>query len=177
MSIRGVIRAKEGTELWRFEPPNRLPLKRRLFLTSTARKHLTDLGSVINVLGVRGYVQNAMVRWVTGGLVHADERGKARFIKRLCPPPSEVWEIRVTDPIPQIRLLGRMVEPDTLVLARFHTRQHLGDKNVLGSGWKAEMSACDAEISAIFAGEPLMMKHLIGDYVTENRHDYRLCPP
>jgi hypothetical protein len=174
MSIYDVIKANEGTLLWRFEPPKRMPLKRRLFLTAGARKQLTDKGSVINGLGARGYVQNALVRWVTGGLVHADELGKPRFLKRLCPPPSEIWEIRVTDPVPQIRLLGRIVEPDTLILTQFHTRTHLDNPN---SGWKTEMPACDSVLAQIFAGEPLMMKTLISDYVTENCHAFKICPP
>lgn len=173
MSIQDLIKASEGTLLWRFEPPNRAPLKRRLFLTARARKELTDPRSLINGLGVRGYIQNALVRWVTGGLVHADERGKPRFLKRLCPPPPEIWEIRVTDPRPQIRLLGRIVEPDTLVLTRFHTRDHLDNPN---TGWKVEMPACAADLETIFAGEPLMMKGSIRDYVTENCHDYEICP-
>lgn len=173
MSIRNAIAAKEGKELWRFEPP-KMKVKRRLYLTALGRKHLIDPNSATNVLGLRGHIQNALIRWVSGGLIHADETGKPRFLKRLCPPPPEIWEVRVTDPIPQVRLIGRLVEQDTLILDRFHTRSYLGDKG--DAGWKEAMEGCHATLERIFPGEPLLMADTIFAYVSENRHACKLCP-
>jgi hypothetical protein len=173
MSIRDQIAAHESTALWRFEPPKTV-IKRRLYLTATARKHLTDPGSATNVLGLRGYIQAAMTHWVSGGRVRGDEKGKARFLKRLCPPPAEIWEIRVTDPTPQVRLLGRVVEPDTLILDRFHTRRYLGEKKSPNSGWKEALPACDSALNALFPMEPLFQRQSIKDYVTENCDDYKI---
>lgn len=171
MSIRDCIIAKEGRELWRFEPP-KLTVRRRLYLTPTARKHLTDPGSATNVLGLRGFIQSAMTHWVTGGRIRADERGKPRFLKRLCPPPPEIWEVRVTDPVPQIRLLGRIVEADTLILDRFHTRRYLGNKG--DAGWKEAMEACEGTFANLFPGEPPFRGNSIHDYVTENCDEFRI---
>jgi len=114
------------------------------------------------------------VRWVSGGRIIADERSKPRFLKRLCPPPPEIWEVRVTDPIPQVRLIGRLVEQDTLILDRFHTRAYLGDKG--DPGWKEAMDGCHATLSKIFPDEPLLMADTIFAYVSENRDDCKLCP-
>jgi hypothetical protein len=171
MSIQDQIIIHEGVALWRFEPP-KLAIKRRLYLTATAWKHLTDPNSATNILGLRGYIQGAMTHWVTGGRVRADEKGKARFLKRLDPPPPEIWEIRVTDPSPQARLLGRMVEQDTLILDRFHTRRFLGDKKNPNSGWKEAMPACDAALQALFPSEPIFQGKTIQEYVKENCDDY-----
>jgi hypothetical protein len=69
-------------------------------------------------------------------------RRKARtFLFRLDPPPPEIWEIRVTEPVVQARLLGRFAEPDTLVLVKFFTRQLLGEKG--SSQWAAGMATCE----------------------------------
>jgi hypothetical protein len=171
MSIRDQIIAHEGTALWRFEPPKTV-IKRRLYLTVTARKHLTDPNSATNVLKLRGFIHNAMVHWVAGGRIRADERGKPRFLKRLCPPPPEIWEVRVTDPIPQVRLLGRLVEADTLILDRFHTRGYLGNKG--DPGWKEAMPACHAAFEALFPGEEIFQRKTIHEYVTENCDDFRI---
>ena len=173
MSIRNIIACHEDTALWRFEPP-RLPIKRRLYLTATARRHLTDPGSATNVLGLRGYIQAAMTHWVTGNRVRGDEGGNPRFLKRLCPPPPEIWEVRVTDPTPQVRLLGRMVEPDTLILDRFHTRQFLGDKG--SAAWKEAMTAVDSALRELFPNVPLFQRQDIREYVTENCDDFQICP-
>jgi hypothetical protein len=171
MSIRDQIIAHESTALWRFEPPN-LVLKRRLYLTATARGHLLNPNSATNVLGLRGHIQAAMTHWVTGGLIRSDEKGRPRFLKRLDPPPPEIWEIRVTDPIPQARLLGRVVEQDTLILDRFHTRQFLGERENPNSGWNEAMIAVEAALSALFPDEPLLQGKAIGEYVKENCHDF-----
>jgi hypothetical protein len=173
MSIRDVITSKQDVELWRFHPPN-VRIKRRLYLTATAHKHLTDRNSATNVLGLRGYIQNALVHWVSGGRIRADERGKPRFLKRLCPPPPEIWEVRVTDPVPQVRLIGRVVEKDTLILDRFHTRSYLGGKG--DPGWEEAMAGCHAALSKMFPDEPLLMADTIYAYVSENRDDCKLCP-
>ncbi|MBX9825159.1 MAG: hypothetical protein K2Y27_09200 [Xanthobacteraceae bacterium] len=171
MSIRDLIIAHEGTALWRFEPP-KVPIKRRLYLTGNGRKHLTDPNSATNVLKLRGHIQNALVHWVSGGRVRGDELGKARFLKRLCPPPPEIWEVRVTDPTPQVRLLGRVVEPDTLILDRFHTRGYLGDKG--DPGWKEAMEGCHSTFEKLFPGEPIFQRATIHEYVTENCDDFRI---
>jgi hypothetical protein len=169
MSIPGQIAALEGNALWRFQPPG-VAIKRRLYLTALGRKHLVDPNSATNVLRLRGHIQAALVHWVSGGRIRADENGKPRFLKRLCPPPPEIWEVRVTDPIPQVRLLGRVVEQDTLILDRFHTRQYLGDKG--DAGWKEAMEGCHAEFEKLFPGEPLFQPTTIQQCVTENYDDF-----
>jgi hypothetical protein len=87
------------------------------------------------------------------------------------PPPPEVWDIRVTEPTPQARLFGRFLEPDTLVLTNFHTRNYLGKKR--SSNWNAAMANCQSVWLSLF-GERLFVGKTIHHYVTENCDDFRI---
>jgi hypothetical protein len=106
-----------------------------------------------------------------GGRVYADDKGKARFLKRLDPPPPEIWEIRVTEPRVQARLFGRFAEPDTLILFRFHSRGVLRNKKKAAakdSEWRIVMTECDDTWNKLFPGIPPFIGTSIHEYVTEN---------
>jgi hypothetical protein len=116
-----------------------------------------------------------MARWVIGELVYADEKGKARFLKRLEPPPPEVWEIRVTEPRVQARLFGRFAEPDTFVLTKFHSRAVLRDKKKSAahdSEWQVAMDNCVAQWDQLFPGVQPFSGETIHAYVTEKCDDF-----
>jgi hypothetical protein len=144
--------------------------RRRLYLTNEALKDFNDRSSAVNVLVGRGYVTAALTRWTLGDRVYADDRrNKYRFLCRLEPPPPEIWDIRVTEPLVQARLFGRFAEPDTLILTKFHTRQMLGDKD--SPVWMAAMKACEATWYSL-APLPLFSANTIHQYVTENCDDF-----
>ena len=137
MSIKLRLAVLEASgDLTRYAPKLRAPLKRRLFLAKEAVDEFNNPSSATNLLCGRGYIANAMTRWVSGGLVHGN-RKRGLFLDRLDPPPNEVWEVRVTEPAIQARLFGRFAEQDTLILNRFHTRQFLGDKGSVN--WSSAM--------------------------------------
>jgi len=176
MSITPSIVALEAAgKLRRYPLRSRLPAKRRLFLTQSAVKELEDPNSATNLLGVRGFIESAMSRWVLGQTVYADERGKARFLKRLQPPPPEIWEIRVTEPRINARLLGRFAEPDTLILSRFYSRGVLRDKKrspAQDSEWQTAMLGCASTWDKLFPGIAPFVGPDIHAYVTENCDDF-----
>jgi hypothetical protein len=118
-----------------------------LYLTESALKDLRDPQSATNLLGLRGFIQSSLTRWVAGERVFAD-RGEGAFLKRLDPPPPEIWEIRITEPVVHARLFGRFAEADTLILTKFHTRRLLGRKG--SADWKSAMLACESTWSALF---------------------------
>lgn len=167
MSIATHIIALEAAgKLRRYAPASRWPLKRRLYLSESAVKDLEDANSASNLLGIRGYIEGALTRWTTGGLVFADDRGKPRFLKRLKPPPPEIWEIMVTEPVIHARLFCRFAEPDTLIIVtKFHTRKLLGNKG--SEAWKLAMMECEKAWNSLFSAPPFVGK-TIHDYVTEN---------
>jgi hypothetical protein len=145
-------------------------------LSESARKDLEDPNSATNILGVRGFIESAMTRWVLGQRVFADEKGKPRFMKRLDPPPPEIWEIRVVEPRVQARLFGRFAEPDTLILTRFHSRGVLRDKKkksaARDSEWQVAMNECHATWDKLFPGIAPFSGDDIHAYVTENCDDF-----
>lgn len=132
---------KDG-KLFRYAPKLRHGLKRRLYLTVEANKNFTNPNSATNFLPrPKGQIQAAMLRWVAGDRIYADDRGKPKFLKELDPPPcSDIWEIRVTQPTPKVRLIGAFLERDTLVLSSFRTRGILQDRG--SQEWNAVMTGC-----------------------------------
>lgn len=176
MSIAPCIVALEAAgKLRRYSLRSRLPAERRLFLTETAVKDLEDPNSATNILALRGFIESALTRWVLGQRVYADEKGKARFLKRLQAPPPEIWEIRVTEPRVQARLLGRFAEPNTLILSRFYSRGVLGEKKKAGAPdneWHAAMAECEATWNKLFPGITPFSGPDIHAYVTENCDDF-----
>jgi hypothetical protein len=176
MSITPHIAKLEAAgKLRRYVPPSRHPARRCLFLTESAVKDLEDPNSATNILDVRGFIEGAMAQWVLGKRVYADDRGKARFLKRLDPPPPEIWEIRVTEPRVQARLFGRFAEPDTLILTRFHGRGVLKKKKkatTKSNEWQIVMNECEATWNKLFPGFSPFSAHSIHQYVTESCDDF-----
>jgi hypothetical protein len=128
--------------------------------------------SAVNLLVGKGFVAGAMTRWVSGGWVYGNNR-RGLFLDRLQAPPSEIWEIRVTEPAVQARLFGRFAEPDTLILTKFHTRGFLGNKG--SAGWNAAAAACVQEWTSTFGSHAPFTGATIGDYVTENYDAFPLA--
>jgi len=178
MSIHTHIAVLEvAGKLRRYVPKSRYSPKRRLYLTEKAVKDLESPDSVINLLAIRGQVEEGLKRWVSGGRVWVDLQGKPRFLKPLCPPPSEtppeIWELRFTDPRVQARLFLRFAEPDTIIGTKFHTRKLLGDRG--SPEWKAAFRECETSWNELFPGFTPFSGKTIHDYVTENCDDFPLC--
>jgi hypothetical protein len=147
--------------------------RRRLYLTMEARRDLFDPTSAVNLLSwnkksTRGCIEADLDLWVLGGRVYLNER--ARFLCRLWPPPPEIWEVRVTEPRPQVRLFGRFIEPDTLILTKFHLRDQLGKRE--SRVWITAMRDCERKWAALFPATPPFSASTIHRYVTENCDDF-----
>ena len=154
-----------------FLPRTRKPPRRRLYLTERAHHEIANPNSAMNVLKLRGHIEAALTRWTAGDRIHADDKGKARFLKRLDPPPPEIWEIRVVDPNPQVRIFGRFAGPDTLIVTSMHTRSYLGKQG--SAAWLEALSTCEKTWKSLFPVPPFEAP-LVGDYVTENCDEYRI---
>jgi hypothetical protein len=170
MSIKAQIAALEAAGmLRRYVPKGRHPPRRRLYLAGMAMKDFDDSSSVVNLLVGKGFIEASLTRWASGGLIWGDKK-RGRFLDRLCPPPPEIWEIRVTEPVVQARLFGRFAEPDTLILTGFHTRSHLRDKG--SQTWKDAMTNCANAWEGLFSTLPPFSGPDIHAYVTENCDDF-----
>lgn len=152
-------------KLYRFVPRGRKPPQRRAYLTAHAQKQFDNPNSAVNLLVGQGFVRAALTLWTLGEQVRASKIGKTGgFLKELDPPPDNVWEIRVTHPAPQVRLIGTFAEPDTLVITAIHTRSHLGGKG--SAAWIDAMNFCDGTWNSLFDSTPYRANS-IHDYVTE----------
>ena len=174
MSIAGTLSALEAEgKLMRYIPAStRRRPARRLNLTEQAHKDRADPNSPVNLLmgsSGRGSVEAALMLWSLGDQVYGTDEGKCSFLCRLEPPPREIWDIRVTAPVPQARLFGRFIEPNTLILTNFHTRDFLGRKG--SSNWAYAMNTCEATWKTLF-GDALFVSENIREYVTENCDDF-----
>lgn len=170
MSIRAHISALElDGKLVRYMPRVPHPPKRRLYLGPEAQNDLNDPRSAVNVLVGKGWIIAALDRWTLGERIYGSSK-RGEFLDRLDPPPSEVWEIRVTVPNVQARLFGRFAEPDTLILTKFHTRGFLGKRG--SQAWKQAMHGCAKIWETHF---PLISPFVGKDvhaYITENCDDF-----
>lgn len=156
-------------KLRRFVPRSRQAPKRRLYLADLATREFDDPSSATNVLVGKGFIESSMTRWVLGERVYGDAR-KGRFLTRLRAPPPEIWEIRVTEPVTQARLLGRFAEPNTLVLIKLHTRRYLGKSG--SDAWSGAMAECHDWWSNAFPAVELFSASDVHAYVTENCDDF-----
>ena len=170
MSTQVALKALQDAKvLFAYRPTRtRLRARRRLFLTAGAEHQRIDPQSATNMLCGKGYVHAALDRWVLGNRIFGDR--KLRHLSDLCPPPPEVWEIRVIEPRPQARLFGRFVEPDTLILTAFHTRDHLGNKG--SQAWTYAMQDCVNQWDAFAPALLPFSADSILQYVTENCDDF-----
>ena len=163
----------DGAFLTPFVPRSVRRPRRRLFLSREALSDLTDQYSALNLLGVRGDVEAAMANWTSGGFVYADGDGNPRFLKRLQPPPPEIWTIRVTDPEIQVRLFCRFLKPDTLIVTRMILRGDLSKKGrKCPKKWKRAMEACEASWKQLFPQHAPLGGTVISEFVTENCDDF-----
>jgi len=176
MSIQAALKSLQGLGvLFPYQPSfTRSPPRRRLFLTARGESHRTEPQSATNVLCHKGLIHAALDRWVLGGRIYGER--KTRYLSDLCPPPSEVWEVRVVEPrVQQARLFGRFAEPDTLILTAFHTRNLLGDKG--SQAWTDAMADCVGQWAAFVPMLPIFSGASIHEYVTENCDDFpiKIC--
>jgi hypothetical protein len=166
--------AKAGA-LVLFRPRSRRPIRRLLFLTRNAAKALSDPHSAVELLGSRAAIEDAMTRWTTGERVNGhriDGILRCSFICRLAPPPPEIWEIRITEPIVRSRILGRFAEPDILIATSLRTRTLLGRR--CSSNWAVAMKDCEQTWNQLFPARTPFTAARAREYITENCDDFEL---
>jgi hypothetical protein len=157
------------------KPPRHESARRRLFLTADAHRVLTNPNSAVGLLEGRGPIEAAMTKWVQGERVYGRYRNgilRCGFMCRLDPPPPEIWEIRVTEPLVRWRLFGRFAEPDTLLLTSLRTRTLLGRRG--STNWTSAMRDCDQAWHGLFPNHAPFSAMRAGDYITENCDDFAL---
>lgn len=153
----------------------RLTPKRSLYLTKVGLRDLNDPQSAVNILAGRGFIVAALNRWTLNGRVWARQKRDRRiggFMLRLTGPPPEIWEVRVTEPRPQVRIFARFAEPNTLIVNAMHTRNMLGKRG--SAQWVSAMAASEKSWNELFPSDAPFTGTTIHDYVQEECDDFEL---
>jgi hypothetical protein len=147
-------------------PTSRYLPRRRVYLAGPAQTDFDNNNSAVNKVCSQGEIAAALTRWTLGEKIYS------AFLKRLDPPPSEIWEIRVTAPKGKVRLLGRFAEPDTLILTKFHTRSHLGSYG--SEAWQKAGKNCAHTWKSLFGNLGPFSATSVDKYVTEKCDDFEI---
>lgn len=116
-----------------------------------------------------GLLQAAIDRYVEGrpvtmALEDRYKKPKATYLARLDPARDEVWEIRVLDPKPGIRIFGRFAETDVLISLTWAPREALpGSKE-----WRDAREGCKAEWRKLFPAFDAINGGAVYEYVSKN---------
>lgn len=172
MSIQFKIPDLEYAGKLQKHTPRHKAAKRRLYLANSAFRELDNPTSAICTLVGKGYVEQALDWWTSGGRLWGDDK-RGLFLDRLCRPPPEIWEIRISEPIIKARVFCRFAEQDTLIATHIHTRNLLGKRN--SKMWERAMLFCEASWQSLFGSCGPHSGIRIGDYVSENYDDFPLC--
>ncbi|MGV8833271.1 MAG: hypothetical protein ACOH2N_14955 [Devosia sp.] len=174
MSIwKDEVRRLAGTDLIPHTPRPPGLNKRGLLLSKTAHENVhAEEGTLLSMLGRQQIVKAELDRWVEGKLVYDGIGRENGFLIQLDPPPEEIWELRITCPRPQIRLLCRFLTPDLIIGLNFETRDKLGEYG--SPEWLAAMNKCEKDWDALFPNVRPFVGKTIHEYVTEKCDDIRL---
>lgn len=152
-----------------FVPASAKPPRRRLFLVGQAMTEFHNSQSAVNILVGKGPIYAALTKWTLGERVHGNAL-RGTFVDALDPPPPDLWEIRVRETAVQARFIGHFAAPDTLVLARLHTRQYLGNRG--SHGWQTAMGGSVTSWNHLFTDYTPFSGSTIHDYITEECDDF-----
>lgn len=174
MSIKAHLSALEDDgRVTSFRAPTPHSSKRALYLTATLAEELKNPTSNVNYHKAASDCERMMERWVAGEpmKVKLGGAGRGAMLARLDPPPSDVWELRITDPSPQFRIFCQFVAPDILLATYVENRAVLGERNrgrKRSQAWSNAMYSCANEVAELIAPHGSFTAGTIEEYVTEN---------
>lgn len=152
---------------------------RQLYLTAALYDELQNEQSAIAFFGQRSAVSAFFTRWLNGSRLslRIEERTGRNEMARLEPPPEEIWEMRITEPRPQLRIFGRFVDRNVFVAMFAVNRDRLGNAfstpGRKSQSWLGAMYDCETLWNGIFGGAEPFRGATHGDYVSENPRQSR----
>jgi hypothetical protein len=173
MSIKAHLKSLEGAgKITRFAAPVPFSSRRALYLAPELMKELTNPSSHVNFHKAAADCERMMERWVKGDPMNISLGGPGRgsMLARLDPPPSDVWELRVTDPRPQFRIFCQFAGPDILIATSVENRNLLGEKargRKRSDAWSKAMYGCTEKCGELLAPFKPFSSDNAADYVTE----------
>lgn len=171
-TVNLIVSLESSNKIVRHRPDGNRKAKRCLFLSEAAAREYNNDQCAAILLAKRGPLKNALDHWVLGRCVWGRESRRifteGRFLKPLRPPPDHIWEIKITEPVVQVRLFGLFIERDMFLVTNFHTRGFLDQDD----NWTKAMTESADQWSALFGNQKPHVGTTIGDYVSENYDDF-----
>jgi hypothetical protein len=85
------------------------------------------------------------------------------FLARVDPVQDEVWDIRVIDPVPGVRVFGRFSEFNTFVALNWNLRENLKREE----HWAEQIQDCIQQWQKLFPAHSAHSSSKVSDYVQE----------
>lgn len=108
--------------------------------------------------------------FIGGGLISVAENPYSKwdkaFIARVDPVKDEIWDIRVIDPKPAIRVLGAFAETDVFIALEWEYRTKLGGPE--SREWRSFVGRAKAKWRSLFGTYKPHTGANVSDYVSEN---------
>lgn len=175
MSIYDTLNALEDEgRLVRYLPPEGIPLMRGLYLTTRFYRELADARTSVHVFGQMPAIRILFNRWVAGQVFVMRLAGSRpdADLARLQPPPDDIWEFRLTQHAPQLRIFTRFAAPDVVVATNAVNRDTLGNASARAGkkskAWVEAMYDCETEWKRLFGGAKPYRADRIAGYVSKN---------
>lgn len=166
-----LVDAVERHRLFLVEPrmPSE-PMNRDLYVTPEFHRLITGPWED-EEQHLAGRLWAAFDRFVVGqrismALNNPYEKPSHTYMSRLDPTGDEVWEIRIRDPKPALRVFGRFAAKDCFVALNWAPRKDLGGP---GSGeFQREIRTCLARWRQIFPHHNALTGNTVNEYISEH---------
>ncbi|WP_128090497.1 hypothetical protein [Ensifer sp. 1H6] len=169
MSIENEIEAHCNAGHLSLLEPVRLSflVKRHIFIGGEARSFITWDGSIDEeyesvsgrTIGVLERFSNGS--YVTVGMDPHDKEARSQ-IARVDPRGEGIFDYRINDPNPAVRLFGGFATKDVLVLLTWYPRENCD--------FAAEVARCRAQWDSLFPKTPPIRSDRIEDHVSKHFH-------
>jgi len=161
MSIYDELRYRVNQgDLFLLEAPKNERMVREMYLSDELNYMVNDLENEWG-MAVRAYME----RFVKGTRIplRMPSSGEpSAFMSLLDDKKDEVWEIRVRDPEPQLRVFGRFAAKDKFVALRFWTREEVTGK------FEIAKEDCKADWHHLFPHDKPFSGRTVYDYASNS---------
>lgn len=164
---------EDAGKVFRVDAPHGFSAKRGLYITEPLKKLLDNPTSSVGFHGGRPHIARIFERWVKGETmtIRLGGHNPAAFIAQLDPPPPDVWELRVTEPIVQFRIFCRFVAQDVILATAVRSRNELGKRKTKSGqraqAWKEAMGDCEKQWNDCFPNHTVHPGIEAGHFLTE----------
>jgi len=146
----------------------RLPDRREIYLEPKIKEAID--GSARNKTVARrfGRARALLETFVRGDIIVArwpPDKDVGAMMALLCPDVKNVWEFRIGEPKPGLRIFGKFAEKDVFIGTHCYQREELPK----GDQWPHEIELCRHAWDGLFTAYPPLSGNSIYDFISNAR--------